>query len=141
MKNYKQTKPKKMDTEINLSCFEDLPQDFLVCLTIHRAKDLAILDADTYVRVHIDNKSKTTATFKKSDQPYFNEYFVFEFYCGMKELLRKHLTLILCKRSHLCSRDNYIGEVVIDLNSVWNMKSNLPIYLKNSENFFLIFLS
>lgn len=114
-----------MDTTINLSCFEDLPQDFLVCLTIHRARDLTILDADTYVRIHIDsNKSKTTATFKKSDQPYFNEYFVFEFYCCMKELLRKYLTLILCKRNYCCSRDENIGEVVIDLNSVWNMKSN-----------------
>lgn len=116
-----------MDNEIDLSCFEDVPQDFLVCLTIHKAKDLTILDGDTYVRIHIDKKTKITATFKKSDHPYFNEYFVFELYCGIKELLRKNLTLILCKRINCCTNDEYIGEVIIELNSIWNMKSNFLV--------------
>lgn len=113
-----------MENELNISCFEDLPQHFLVCVTIHKAKNLSVLDADTYVRIIIDNKSKTTATFNKSDCPYFNEYFVFELYCGMKELLRKNVSLILFKRNCLCARDQYVGEVIVDMNSIWNMKSN-----------------
>lgn len=55
------------------SCFKDLPQNFLVCATIHKARDLSVLNSDTFITVCLDKIIKKTATFRNSDSPYFNE--------------------------------------------------------------------
>lgn len=104
-------------------CFINLPQHFLVGLTIHKAKDLQSLNADTYVTVTLDKKTKQTSTFKNSDCPYFNEYFVFEHYCSLAELLRLSVSLVLFNKRGCTKKDVRIGEIVVDLNMVWSLES------------------
>lgn len=56
-----------------ISCFTELAQHFLVCVTIHKARNLSIMNADTFTLVSLEKQQKRTATFKNSDCPYFNE--------------------------------------------------------------------
>lgn len=104
-------------------CFTNLPQHFLVCVTVHKAKDLQTLTADTYVTVTLDKKTKQTATFKSSDCPFFNEYFVFEHYCSLTDLLRLNVSLVLFNKRGCTKKDLRLGEIVVDLNMVWSLES------------------
>lgn len=56
-----------------LSCFTKHQQHFLVSVTIHKARNLSVLNADTYVVIYFNDDSKKTSTHPKSDCPYFNE--------------------------------------------------------------------
>lgn len=97
-----------------------IPQYYLVCVTIHKARELSVLNEDTYVAVNVRGTTKKTFTFQNSDCPYFNEYFVFEFYCSPTELLRStvHISVFV---ETMCLRHDYcIGELTTDLNTVWN---------------------
>ncbi|XP_037045765.1 otoferlin [Bradysia coprophila] len=105
-------------------CFVNLPQHFLVCLTVHKVKDLQTLNADTYVTVTLDKKLKQTATFKNSDCPYFNEYFVFEHYCSLTDLLRLNVSLVVFQKRGCVKKDVRLGEIVVDLNMVWNLENH-----------------
>lgn len=104
-------------------CFINLPQHFLVCVTIHKAKDLKTLNIDTYVTVTLDKKMKQTTTFKNSDCPYYNEYFVFEHYSSLTELLRLNVSIVLFHKRGFTKKDRRLGEIVIDLNMVWSLES------------------
>lgn len=104
-------------------CFINLPQHFLICVTIHKAKDLQVLNSDTYVIVTLDKKTKQTATAKNSDCPFFNEYFVFEYYCSLTELLRLNVSLVVFNKRRCTKRDVRLGEIVVDLSMVWNLES------------------
>lgn len=125
-------------------CFINLPQHFLVCLTIHKAKDLQTLNADTYVTVTLDKKTKQTNTFKNSDCPYFNEYFVFEYYCSLTELLRLNVSLVVFNKTGCTKKDVRLGEIVVDLNMIWSLESNwltLEISTQIFKNIFRSFIS
>lgn len=120
-----------MNSESAISCFEDIPQHYLICVTVHRAKDLTTLNADTFVSIRIDDKNvETTATVKKSDSPYFNEYFVFELLCCQRKLLRQQVCLSLMRKI-CCGKDDVLGEAVIDFNTIWWMESmqNTVVFL------------
>lgn len=104
-------------------CFINLPQHFLVCITVHKARDLQTLNADTYVTVTLDRKTKQTITVKHSDCPFFNEYFVFEHYCSLADLLRLNVSLVLFNKRGCTKKDVRLGEIVVDLNMVWNLES------------------
>lgn len=118
-------------------CFVNLPQHFLVCVTVHKAKDLQTLNADTYVTVTLDKKTKHTATFENSDCPYFNEYFVFEYYCNLTELLRLNVSLVLFNKRGCTKKDVRLGEIVVDLNMVWSLESKELCY---GDSFFVIII-
>lgn len=105
------------------TCFANLPQHFLVSITVHKAKDLQVLNADTYVTVTLDKKTKQTATFKNSDCPFFNEYFVFEYYCSLSDLLRLNVSLVLFHKRKCARKDIRLGEIIVDLNMVWSLES------------------
>lgn len=107
----------------NLSCFTNAKQKFLVCTTLYKAVNLPILNADIYATVSIENTTKRTTICKSCDQPYFNEYFVFEFECPLVELLRKCLTIRVVHRKWICKKDVAIGEVALHLSTVWEATS------------------
>lgn len=56
-----------------LNCFTILQQEFLVCITVHKARNLSVYNADTYVKVTLDKKVKQTKVYQNSENPYFNE--------------------------------------------------------------------
>ncbi|XP_055841993.1 otoferlin [Episyrphus balteatus] len=99
-------------------CFLNITQEFLVCTTVHKAKNLPVFNADTFVRVSLDKKSKCTKVFQNSENPYYNEYFVFELSCTLAELLR--LTVLYEIKKKSCKTQVTLGELLIDLYTVWN---------------------
>lgn len=56
-----------------LSCFSKHKNSFLVSATIHKARNLNVLNADTFVVISFNEEIKKTKTFQNSDCPFFNE--------------------------------------------------------------------
>lgn len=117
---------KDLSSSTESSCFTNQNRkNFLVCITIHKAKNLPILNADTYVAISLDGTTKRTATAQNTDCPFFNEYFVFEQNCSVSQLLRLNVSLKLLKKTCCAKKDELIGEVILDVNTVWTMKGIL----------------
>ncbi|XP_033149587.1 otoferlin [Drosophila busckii] len=104
-------------------CFAGSPQEFLICVTVHKAANTGVSTGETYVKVSLDKISKNTKTFPNSENPFFNEYFVFEFHCTLPELLR--LTILFeLKKYALYKKNIVVGELLIDLHSVWSQSTH-----------------
>lgn len=54
-------------------CFSNIVQDFLICTTIHKARQLGIFQNEIYVRITLDKMQRHTRTYENSENPYFNE--------------------------------------------------------------------
>ncbi|XP_030384983.1 fer-1-like protein 6 isoform X1 [Scaptodrosophila lebanonensis] len=104
-------------------CFAGTKQAFLICVTVHKASEVGVPNGELYVKVSLDKMSKSTKTFPNSVNPFFNEYFVFEFNCTLAELLR-HTILFELKKYVLCKKNLVIGDLLIDLHSVWNQPNH-----------------
>ncbi|XP_020816965.1 otoferlin isoform X2 [Drosophila serrata] len=100
-------------------CFAGAPQDFLVCITIHKAIEVGVSTGDLYVRISMEKMTKSTRSYPNTENPFFNEYFVFEFHCTLAELLR--LTILFEMKKHMTYKKNVVvSELMVDLHSVWN---------------------
>lgn len=106
-------------SNLNITCFSQFPQDFLVCVTIHQIKNLQVLNVDTFVLVSFNKTHKRTSIHQISDCPYFNEYFVFEIHCSLNQLLKESLVLRVLQKTWICKKNSLIGEAIVDLRSVW----------------------
>ncbi|SPP77350.1 fer-1-like protein 6 [Drosophila guanche] len=104
-------------------CFAGAPQDFLICITVHKAAKVGLATSELYVKVILDKTSKSTKTFPNSENPFFNEYFVFEFRCTLTDLLRMTILFEL-KKTQTLVRNVVVGELLIDLHSVWNQPNH-----------------
>ncbi|XP_022212778.2 otoferlin [Drosophila obscura] len=104
-------------------CFAGAPQDFLICITVHKAAKVGLATSDLYVKVSLDKTKKTTKTFQNSENPFFNEYFVFEFRCPLTDLLRMTILFEL-KKTQTLVKNVVVGELLIDLHSVWNQPNH-----------------
>lgn len=60
-------------SEVLSDCFNKYLRDFLVSVTIHKARNLNALNADTLVIVNFNDATKKTKTYQNSDCPFFNE--------------------------------------------------------------------
>ncbi|XP_030572579.1 fer-1-like protein 6 isoform X1 [Drosophila novamexicana] len=104
-------------------CFAGARQDFLICVTVHKAAETGVPVGELYVKISLDKMSKNTKTQANSENPFFNEYFVFEFHCTLTELLR--LTVLFeLKRYMIYKKNVLVGELMIDLHSVWNQPNH-----------------
>ncbi|KAM8708996.1 hypothetical protein ACLKA7_015893 [Drosophila subpalustris] len=104
-------------------CFAGAPQEFLICITVHKAANTGVFTGELYVKISLDKISKNTKTHANSENPFFNEYFVFEFHCTLTELLR--LTVLFELKKYLLYKKNVcVGELLIDLHSVWSQPSH-----------------
>lgn len=54
-------------------CFSNIVQDFLICTTIHKARQLGLFQNEIYVRITLDKMQRHTRTYENSENPYFNE--------------------------------------------------------------------
>lgn len=55
------------------NCFNRHVKDFLICVTVHKARNLRILNGDTFAVVSVNGSKKKTKVFQNSDCPFFNE--------------------------------------------------------------------
>lgn len=136
-------------------CFDSIQQSFLVCVAVHKARHLSVLNEDTFVLVSFDGKHRHTRTIRNSDCPYFNEvlhldqiqflpsrikhvlqYFVFEVHTSKENLLRKRVNISMLCRTCCSKRNRLIGEFSIDLRTIWENQSNSII----SDNYLSIYV-
>ncbi|KAH8378844.1 hypothetical protein KR009_001725 [Drosophila setifemur] len=104
-------------------CFAGAAQEFLICITVHKATKVGVPNGELYVRVSLDKMTKSTKSYPNTENPFFNEYFVFEFHCTLTELLR--LTILFELKKHMTYKKNVvIGELLVDLHSVWNQPNH-----------------
>ena len=61
-----------------LTCFNKDRRDFLLSVTIHKARNLSVLNADTLVKLNFNGETKETKVFQNSDCPFFNEVCLFK---------------------------------------------------------------
>lgn len=54
-------------------CFSNIVQDFLICTTIHKARQLGVFQSAIYVRLTLDKMTRHTRNYENSENPYFNE--------------------------------------------------------------------
>lgn len=114
---------------IDLSCFTNKLQNFLICASIHKARDLKILNADTFIVTTFNNTSKRTSVSENSDSPVFNEYFVFDVNMRLTDLLKKNITFVLYHKTGCARRNVPQGELIIDCLMIWN-ELNHRVYKK-----------
>ena len=70
---------------------------------------------------------------------YSQKYFVFEKTCSLSELLKESIAIRVVQKKILCRNNQVIGELEVDMYSVWEAKSifkNLFENYRNSKNFF-----
>ncbi|XP_053686796.1 fer-1-like protein 6 [Sabethes cyaneus] len=100
-------------------CFESIDQPFLVCVTIHKARNLIVLNENTFVLVSYNGTYRRTRTFRNSDCPYFNEFFTFETKTSLENLLKTSISVAIFSQTCCSKRNRCIGEFSIDLKTIW----------------------
>jgi len=54
-------------------CFAGAPQEFLICITVHKAVKVGLTSGELYVRISLDKMTKSTKSFPNTENPFFNE--------------------------------------------------------------------
>ena len=54
-------------------CFSNIVQDFLICTTVHKARQIGTFQSGVYVRVTLDKMVRHTRTYENSENPFFNQ--------------------------------------------------------------------
>lgn len=54
-------------------CFAGAAQEFLICITIHKAAHVGVPTGELYVRVSLDKMTKSTKSQPNTENPFFNE--------------------------------------------------------------------
>lgn len=105
---------------IDFSCFTKKTQNFLICVAIHKAHNLKILNADTFIVSTFNNISKRTSVSENSECPVYNDYMVFDVNMKLDDLFRENITFVLYQKTS-CARKNVPqGEFIVDMLMVWN---------------------
>lgn len=110
-----------------------LVQEYLIGVTINKAAYTGRPNEDTFATVEVEGVSggrKQTAIATRSEQPVYNEYFVFEMRQRLPAMLQRGLRVAAWRRTCCpARRDECIGEIWIELNTVWQMPSECVIYV------------
>lgn len=122
-------------SHFDFSCFSEVSQKFLICVTIQSAKRLNILNVDTFVLVTFNKAHKRTLVYQNSDCPYFNEYFVFEIDCSLSQLLKQSILIRVLQKTWVCRKDSLIGELAVDLRSIWESESIMRRLTRMGQRF------
>lgn len=121
-------KPPDSDFDPTAKCLSDggaEAGDYLICVTVHKARFTAhYANDDTFVAVRLAGQPvRQTRAFVRSDVPFFNEYFVFEVRDRLNALLRRTVRVSAFRKTCCAKRDDCIGEMQIELHTVWSMES------------------
>ncbi|XP_070528249.1 otoferlin [Cardiocondyla obscurior] len=90
---------------------------YQVCVTILEAKHLP-QNANPLVVVKVGNRKKRTAVRERTDNPIYNEYFVFDFTCSLENLLNTGITIAVYLRNFL-PRLKFHGSTSFEVVTVW----------------------
>lgn len=105
-------------------CVDDGPQDYLVCVTVHKASFAGRPNDDTFVAIELVGQSaRQTPTYPRSETPVFDEYMVFELHEPLNTVLRKSVRVSAYRKTCCAKRNECFGEAMIELHTVWAMES------------------
>ncbi|XP_067216226.1 otoferlin-like isoform X2 [Linepithema humile] len=90
---------------------------YQVCVTILEAKHLP-QNANPLVVVKVGNRKRRTMMRERTDNPVYNEYFVFDFVCNLDSLLSTGITIAVYLRNFL-RRLKFHGSVSFEVATVW----------------------
>jgi hypothetical protein len=75
------TQMKKKMSEFDFhQCFNKQQRDFLLSITVHKARSLNVFNADTHTEISFNGETKKTRTYQSSDCPFYNEVSMAESY-------------------------------------------------------------
>ncbi|CAG9840211.1 unnamed protein product [Diabrotica balteata] len=97
---------------------------FLITVNILEGRHYIWENMDSVVVIRIDGHQKSTGVQKNTDCPYYNEYFVFEFYTTLEKILEKNIKLLVIEPCKIWRRRRTLGEVALDVATVWKQKSH-----------------
>ncbi|KAJ9592735.1 hypothetical protein L9F63_015615, partial [Diploptera punctata] len=98
---------------------ENKSEHFQVCVTVLEARHLAWPTMNPMVCIEIDKQTKYTATKESTDCPFYNEYFVFDFYLPFSLFLEKSITLSVIHARGFGRRNKILGKVQFDVATAW----------------------
>ncbi|XP_053673938.1 uncharacterized protein LOC128724197 [Anopheles nili] len=110
--------------EENRTCLRERKQDFVVSITIYKARHLRELNSNTFVMVACNGKYKRTRTAYRTGNPYFNDYFSFSLHCSEKKLLTRGVLFGLYRASICTTLNSCVGECYVDLCTIWEQKDH-----------------
>ncbi|XP_076302777.1 otoferlin-like, partial [Lasioglossum baleicum] len=90
---------------------------YQVCVNILKAKYLP-QNANPMVVVKVGNSRKKTVVREKTDTPVYNEYFVFDLFCNLDELLSTKIMIAVYLKSYL--RLKFYGSTSFESALVWD---------------------
>ncbi|XP_076223010.1 otoferlin [Nomia melanderi] len=89
---------------------------YQVCVTILEARHLP-QNASCLVVVKVGNQKKKTVVREKTDAPVYNEYFVFDLFCNLEELLSTRIIIAVYIKHYL--RLKFHGSANFEIALVW----------------------
>ncbi|XP_076648742.1 otoferlin [Halictus rubicundus] len=89
---------------------------YQVCITILEARYL-LQNASPLVVVKVGNQKRKTVVREKTDEPIYNEYFVFDLFCDLEELLSTRIVIAVYIKHYL--RLKFYGSVSFEVALVW----------------------
>ncbi|XP_015435492.1 PREDICTED: otoferlin-like [Dufourea novaeangliae] len=92
------------------------PTTYQVCVTIVEARHLP-QNANPLVVVKVGNRKRKTVVREKTDTPFYNEYFVFDLFCDMEELLGTKIIIAVYIKHYL--RLKFHGSASFEIALVW----------------------
>lgn len=112
-----------------VNCDANLPQHYIIGVTIHKASYLTLQNASTFIEVSVDHQFiKHTASVDNSDTPFFNDYFVFEMDEPFGQLLKRTLRVAAFRKTCCAKKNECVGEFRIDIQTVWMMTGNISVF-------------
>ncbi|XP_048510270.1 otoferlin-like [Athalia rosae] len=92
--------------------------EYEVCVTIIEGKYLP-QNGNPLVVVRVGNHKKKTRVCNRTDTPYYNEYFVFDFTCDLDTLLQKRIAILVYMRNCL-RQSKFYASIIFEIATVWD---------------------
>ncbi|XP_069099953.1 fer-1-like protein 4 isoform X1 [Pleurodeles waltl] len=96
------------------------PQHFQIGITIIQAQKLVGVNIDPVVHVKVGDEKKHTATQKSTNTPYYNQYFLFEFFEPREVVFNKLIEIVVNHSKTIPFMGTRIGTFKIDVGTVYN---------------------
>ncbi|KAJ8954919.1 hypothetical protein NQ318_016859, partial [Aromia moschata] len=100
------------------------PQTFLITVAVLEGRHYAWSNMDSAVIVKVDNKKRCTSVRYSSDDPFYNEYFVFEFFTTYEKMMNKNMMLTVIRPRSISRTRKILGYFTLDIGIVWAQKNH-----------------
>ncbi|KAM4558422.1 fer-1-like protein 6 isoform 1-T1 [Odontesthes bonariensis] len=111
------TKSKRAKLQTNIQDSEGKPQSFQIAINITEARQLVGENIDPSVVIEIGDEKKQTTVKEGTNAPFYNEYFVFDFFAHKEVFFDKVIKLTVVHSKML--RTSFVGSFKLDVWTVY----------------------